>query len=71
MYQTYARMEDGALQPIPTKDGGLGLYTKAAIIQELTNRGIVDSRNADILRDAEDRRERLNLPVVRQEDNLP
>ena len=71
MYQTYARMDDGALQPIPTKDGGLGLYTKAAIIQELANRGIIDSRNADILRDAENERERLNLPVVRQEDNLP
>ena len=71
MYQTYARRENGALEPIPTKDGTLGLYTKQALIQELANRGIVDSRNADILRDAENERERLNLPVFRQEDNLP
>ena len=71
MYQTYARRENGALEPIPTKDGTLGLYTKQALIQELANRGIVDSRNAAILRDAENERERLNLPVFRQEDNLP
>ena len=35
MYQTYARRENGALEPIPTKDGTLGLYTKQALIQEL------------------------------------
>jgi hypothetical protein len=70
MWQTYA-MIDGALQPIPTKDGTLGLYTKSALIEELANRGIVNSVYDDLRRDAENERERLNLPVFRLEDNLP